>query len=115
MSSPPRVPARLGPRVCAGRGRGCRASVKYLLYFCRMSLNGSFCGGGYRRGGGEGEKNKSCNVVPMQLLTSRVQPGSSPPPIAPLLSCVSIADAACRAWGWTWGLAPAAPPAPGRE
>lgn len=38
-----------------------------------MSLNGSFFKGGW----GGGEENKSCNVVPMQLLTSRVQPGCS--------------------------------------
>ena len=44
------------------------ANIKYLLYFCKMSLNGSFF-----KGGGD----KSCNVVPMQLLTSRVQPGCS--------------------------------------
>lgn len=48
------------------------ANIKYLLYFCKMSLNGSFF-----KGGGGGEENKSCNVVPMQLLTSRVQPGCS--------------------------------------
>lgn len=93
MSSP-RVLSRPGQKVFIGPGLGYRAYIKYLLYFCKMSLNVSFWG----RGGGREREKKSCNVVPMQLLTSRVQPGFWSSSFL-FLFRVFIADAVCRAWG----------------
>lgn len=45
MSSPC-VLSRPGQKVFIGPGLGYRAYIKYLLYFCKMSLNVSFGGGG---------------------------------------------------------------------
>lgn len=84
MSSPCSVPARTDS-LC----EAVWAYIKYLLYFCKMSLNGLFGGQGEKKVlqcGSDAATHITCLTRFLVIVFSR------------LISCF-IADAVCRAWG----------------